>query len=272
MCISERMAAWPSLLPRSTGSSGSVSRSNSSGANSTYRWYFHLPRRTIYAPETAPAAMCPASQFQAKEFRNRRRQVHPPTGVRHSPGPDQDPQYSVGYQYVPDRSSTFPKDSLHQDNPHGWMYNRQWSGRRNLMLPARRGSGQQNGRAWYKDRRRLHRPTVFPFRRGFALRLPSTRFVFQPGDAGADPCSGATWHHRLHTADRGQTTPSGLPEEARGALTSAIFGIVSDPDTKAGGIIKKAFGGAAIIAGSDLEGLITNQNEAGEALLATASE
>ena len=50
--------------------------------------------------------------------------------------------------------------------------------------------------------------------------------------------------------------PAGLDSEARKALTDAIIEIVTDPETKAGGIIKKAFGGAAIISGADAEALL----------------
>jgi len=38
--------------------------------------------------------------------------------------------------------------------------------------------------------------------------------------------------------------PGGMPDEARDALASAIADVVSDESTKAGGLIKKAFGGA----------------------------
>lgn len=50
--------------------------------------------------------------------------------------------------------------------------------------------------------------------------------------------------------------PAGLDSEARTALTNAIVEIVTDESTKAGGIIKKAFGGASIINGGDLEALL----------------
>lgn len=50
--------------------------------------------------------------------------------------------------------------------------------------------------------------------------------------------------------------PAGLPADARTALTDAIAGAVSDESGKAGGIIKKAFGGATIIKGAELDTLI----------------
>lgn len=50
--------------------------------------------------------------------------------------------------------------------------------------------------------------------------------------------------------------PAGLDTEARSALTKAIAEIVQDESTKAGGIIKKAFGGAAVINGSAVDALL----------------
>lgn len=50
--------------------------------------------------------------------------------------------------------------------------------------------------------------------------------------------------------------PAGLDAEARSALTNAIAEIVQDESTKAGGIIKKAFGGAAVINGSAVDALL----------------
>ena len=50
--------------------------------------------------------------------------------------------------------------------------------------------------------------------------------------------------------------PAGLPAEARTALSDAIAGAVSDESSKAGGIIKKAFGGATIIKGAELDALV----------------
>ena len=37
--------------------------------------------------------------------------------------------------------------------------------------------------------------------------------------------------------------PAGMPEDARTALTMPLSASFSDPETKAGGLIKKAFGG-----------------------------
>ena len=50
--------------------------------------------------------------------------------------------------------------------------------------------------------------------------------------------------------------PAGLDAEARSALTNAIAEIVQDESTKAGGIIKKAVGGAAVINGSAVDALL----------------
>jgi tripartite-type tricarboxylate transporter receptor subunit TctC len=66
--------------------------------------------------------------------------------------------------------------------------------------------------------------------------------------------------------------PAGLSDEARAALTEAIIEVVSDPSTKAGGVIAKAFAGAKTIAGGDLAALLDDEATGAEALLKAASE
>ncbi|MGC6517716.1 MAG: tripartite tricarboxylate transporter substrate-binding protein [Candidatus Puniceispirillaceae bacterium] len=61
--------------------------------------------------------------------------------------------------------------------------------------------------------------------------------------------------------------PAGLNAEARTALTNAIIEIVQDESTKAGGIIKKAFGGAAVISGADAEALLAKDVKDAAALI-----
>ena len=61
--------------------------------------------------------------------------------------------------------------------------------------------------------------------------------------------------------------PAGLDPDARKGLTDAIAAVVSDESTKAGGLIKKAFGGAAVITGADLDAEIANQYESAGALM-----
>ena len=61
--------------------------------------------------------------------------------------------------------------------------------------------------------------------------------------------------------------PAGLDAEARTALTNAIIEIVQDDTTKAGGIIKKAFGGAAVISGADAETLLAKDVKDAAALI-----
>lgn len=64
--------------------------------------------------------------------------------------------------------------------------------------------------------------------------------------------------------------PSGMPDEARAALASAIDGVVSDSGTKAGELIQNAFGGPSVITGADLDALIASDfSAAGELLAAT---
>lgn len=66
--------------------------------------------------------------------------------------------------------------------------------------------------------------------------------------------------------------PAGMPAEAREALASAIASIAADENTKAGGIIKKAFGGAATITGQELSTLLAKGYDETAALLAAAAE
>ncbi len=64
--------------------------------------------------------------------------------------------------------------------------------------------------------------------------------------------------------------PAGMPDAARNALAEAIGGVVGDESTKAGGIVKKAFGGAAVIMGDELDALVSSDFEAAGALLEAA--
>lgn len=61
--------------------------------------------------------------------------------------------------------------------------------------------------------------------------------------------------------------PAGMDAEARKGITDAIVAIISDESTKAGGLIKKAFGGAAVITGADLDAEVVNQYESAGALM-----
>ena len=62
--------------------------------------------------------------------------------------------------------------------------------------------------------------------------------------------------------------PAGMPSDARKAISSAIAEIVNDPSTKAGGFIKKAFGGPATISGAELGGLLAKDAADAETLMA----
>lgn len=64
--------------------------------------------------------------------------------------------------------------------------------------------------------------------------------------------------------------PAGLAADARTALTDAIAGAVSDESTKAGGIIKKAFGGATIIKGAELDALVQDGFDSAGVLMKAA--
>jgi tripartite-type tricarboxylate transporter receptor subunit TctC len=66
--------------------------------------------------------------------------------------------------------------------------------------------------------------------------------------------------------------PAGMADDARAALANAIKGVVENPETKAGGLIKKAFGGASVIMGGDLDAMVTSDYASAGDLLKAASE
>ncbi|WP_126975829.1 tripartite tricarboxylate transporter substrate-binding protein [Frigidibacter oleivorans] len=50
--------------------------------------------------------------------------------------------------------------------------------------------------------------------------------------------------------------PKDIPEEARVALAQAIADVASDPNTQAGALIQRSFGGAAVLTGAELDAYI----------------
>lgn len=66
--------------------------------------------------------------------------------------------------------------------------------------------------------------------------------------------------------------PDGMPAAAREALAEAIAAVVTDETTKAGGLIKKAFGGAEVHMGDDLSAMIRRDYYNSAALIKAASE
>ena len=66
--------------------------------------------------------------------------------------------------------------------------------------------------------------------------------------------------------------PAGMPDEARDALAAAIVEVVSDENSKAGGLIKGAFGGASTISGAELNALLAKSHQDAGKLLEAASE
>ena len=66
--------------------------------------------------------------------------------------------------------------------------------------------------------------------------------------------------------------PGGMPDEARDALAAAISDVVSDPDTKAGALIQRAFGGALTIQGDDLAAIVAQGFDESEQLLEAVSQ
>jgi len=66
--------------------------------------------------------------------------------------------------------------------------------------------------------------------------------------------------------------PAGMPPEARDALAGAIASIAADENSKAGAVIKNAFGGAAIVSGDDLTDLMADGYKSSGELLEFASQ
>lgn len=66
--------------------------------------------------------------------------------------------------------------------------------------------------------------------------------------------------------------PAGLPAEARDALAEAITAVTNDPETKAGVMIARAFGGPVSYSGAELEARIQAGYDESDGLLAAASE
>ncbi|MEM7683643.1 MAG: tripartite tricarboxylate transporter substrate-binding protein [Pseudomonadota bacterium] len=66
--------------------------------------------------------------------------------------------------------------------------------------------------------------------------------------------------------------PSGLPDDARTEISEAIAGIVTDTNTKAGALLAKAFGGAKVIKGSELDALLASDEDAALTLLDQANQ
>ncbi len=66
--------------------------------------------------------------------------------------------------------------------------------------------------------------------------------------------------------------PGGMPDEARSALAEAIAGVASDESSKVGALIKKAFGGALIVQGDELDMMLMNNFNASSDLIKAASE
>jgi len=65
--------------------------------------------------------------------------------------------------------------------------------------------------------------------------------------------------------------PGGMADDARNALAEKLAGVAENPDSKAGGLIKKAFGGSFILQGADLDARLAAESE-GAGVLMKASE
>lgn len=66
--------------------------------------------------------------------------------------------------------------------------------------------------------------------------------------------------------------PGGMPDDARNAIANAIAEVASDPETKAGALIQRAFGGALIIQGDELAAMVQNGFDSSQKLLKEVAE
>lgn len=66
--------------------------------------------------------------------------------------------------------------------------------------------------------------------------------------------------------------PAGMPEDARAALAQAITDVTTDETTKAGALIKRAFGGALSVQGAALDDMLMKGFNDSETLIKAASE
>jgi tripartite-type tricarboxylate transporter receptor subunit TctC len=66
--------------------------------------------------------------------------------------------------------------------------------------------------------------------------------------------------------------PGGMPADARNALAKAIGDVVSDESTKAGALIKRAFGGSLVIQGAELDALVQKGYDESEELVNEVSQ
>ncbi len=66
--------------------------------------------------------------------------------------------------------------------------------------------------------------------------------------------------------------PGGMADDARNALAEHISSVAANPDSKAGGLISKAFGGASIIMGDDLDALLVSDSESSDELMKLSAE
>jgi len=61
--------------------------------------------------------------------------------------------------------------------------------------------------------------------------------------------------------------PGGMADDARSTLADSIADVAANTDSKAGGLIQKAFGGPSIIKGEELDALLATGSEDASALM-----
>lgn len=66
--------------------------------------------------------------------------------------------------------------------------------------------------------------------------------------------------------------PGGMEDDARTALSDALSAVAANPESKAGALIKKAFGGSTIIKGAELDALLEADSESAVKLMDASAE
>lgn len=66
--------------------------------------------------------------------------------------------------------------------------------------------------------------------------------------------------------------PGGMADDVRSALAEQLAAVASNPDSKAGGLINKAFGGPSIIMGEELDAMLVSDSAASVELMKLSAE
>ena len=66
--------------------------------------------------------------------------------------------------------------------------------------------------------------------------------------------------------------PGGMPDEARAAFAKAISEVLNDPDSQAGQLVTRGFGGPTVVIGDELDAIIAKASEDAKALREAVTE